>query len=290
MKNKIIVTILMITMVITGSFVYLNKNIQAKTVKKEVVNLNVIAGKTQQSFKLIKNRKYDLTKFMRFKKLIKNTKYCIFDCFINIKTGKKVTIKKIKFNQDTEVVAKYKVKKKYRKKHLKVVVMIAKDKAIVLNPKINTSIEKELNKIKLKKYGFDFLGFGINTKKVYYYKAPVLDDMFLYPVFKPASLKKMIIKKRVKNNNCKFYVNENPRIINYVVYKKVGKKIHKYIFKNGEKLKYLEHKNFHEYIIKTKKIKIKGAVKIIKLYYKVKYVVEAEYVEKGKNKIIKKEF
>lgn len=290
MRNKIIVTTLIIMIVITGSFVYLNKTIQAKTVKKQVVNLNVIAGKNQQSFKLIKNRKYDLTKFMRFKKLIRNTKYCIFDCFINIKMGKKVVVKKIKFNQDTEVVAKYKVKKKYRKKHLKVVVMIAKDKAIVLNPKINTSIEKELNKIKLKKYGFDFLGFGINAKKVYYYKAPVLDDMFLYPVFKPASLKKMIIKKRVKNNNCKFYVNENPRIINYVVYKKVGKKIHKFTFKNGESLKCLSNKKFDEYRIKTKKIKVNGSIKIIKLYYRIKYIVEAEYIEKGKKKIIKKEF
>ena len=290
MRNKIIATILIIMVVITGSFIYLNKTIQAKTVKKQVVNLNVIAGKNQQSFKLIKSRKYDLTKFIRFKKLMKNTKYCTFDCFINAKTRKKLIVKKIKFNQDTEILAQYKVKKKYRKKHLKVVVMIAKNKAFVLNPKINTSIEKELNKIKLKKYGFDFLRFGINAKKVYYYKAPVLDDMFLYPVFKPASLKKMVVKKRVKNNKCKFYVNENSRIIQYVVIKKAGKKIDKYIFKNQEKLKYLEHKNFHEYIIKTKKIKIKGVVKIIKAYYKVKYIVEAEYTENNKKKILRKEF
>ena len=289
MRNKIIAITLMVMMVITG-FVYLNKTIQGKTINKQIVNLNAIAGKNQQNFKLIKNRKYDLTKFMRFKKLMRNTKYCIFDCFINIKTGKKVVVKKIKFNQDTEVVAKYKVKKKYRKKHLKIVVMITKDKAIVLNPKINTNIEKELNKIKLKKYGFDFLGFGTNAKKVYYYKAPVLDDMFLYPVFKLASLKKMVVKKRVKNNNCKFYVNENPRIINYVVYKKVGKKIHKFIFKNGESLKCLSNKKFDEYRIKTKKIRINGSIKIIKLYYRIKYIVEAEYMEKGKKKIIKKEF
>ena len=167
--------------------------------------------------------------------------------------------------------------------------MIAKDKAIVLNSKINTNIEKDLIKIKLKKYGFDFLGFGINDKKVYYYKAPVLDNMFLYPVFKPASLKKMVVKKRVKNNNCKFYVNENPRIIRYIVVKKTGKKTDKFIFKNNEKLKCLEHKKFQEYIIKTKKIKIKGAVKIVKVYYKVKYTIQAEYVEKNKKKIIKKE-
>lgn len=290
MKNKIIATILMITIVITGSFVYLNKNIQAKTVKKQVVNLNVIAGKNQQSFKLIKNRKYDLTKFMRFKKLMRNTKYCTFDCFINAKIKKKVAVKKIKFNQDTEIIAKYKVKKKYRKKYLKVVVMIAKDKAIVLSPKINTNIKKDLTKIKLKKYGFDFLGFGINTKDIYCYKAPVLDNMFLYPIFKPASLKKMIVKKKVIKNKCKFYINENPRIIQYVVFKKAGKKIYKYIFKNQEKLKYLEHKNFHEYIIKTKKIKIKGVVKIIKAYYKVKYTVEAEYTENNKKKTLRKEF
>ena len=290
MRNKIIVTTLIIMIVITGSFVYLNKTIQAKTVKKQVVNLNVIAGKNQQSFKLIKNRKYDLTKFMKFKKLMKNTKYCTFDCFINVKTRKKLIVKKIKFNQDTEILAQYKIKKKYRKKHLKVVVMITENKAFVLNPKINTNIEKELNKIKLKKYGFDFLGFGINAKKVCYYKAPVLDDMFLYPVFKPASLKKMVIKKKVKNNKCKFYINENPRIINYVIYKKVGKKIYKFTFKNSESLKFLANKKFDEYRIKTKRLKIKGSIKIIKLYYKIKYTVEAEYTENNKKKILRKEF
>lgn len=290
MRNKIIAITLMVMMVITGSFVYLNKTIQAKTVKKQVVNLNVIVGKNQQSFKLIKNKKYDLTKFMRFKKLIKNTKYCTFDCFINVKTKKKIAVKKTKFNQDTEILAQYKIKKKYRKKHLKVVVMIAENKAFVLNPKINTSIEKELNKIKLKKYGFDFLGFGISAKKIYYYKAPVLDDMFLYPVFKPASLKKMVVKKKVKNNNCKFYVNENPRIIKYIVIKKQGRKVQKFTFVNHEKLKYLAHKSFVEYKIKTKKIIVGNTKKIIKLYFKVKYIIQAEYMEKGKKKIIKKEF
>ena len=100
----------------------------------------------------------------------------------------------------------------------------------------------------------------------------------------------MVVKKKVKNNNCKFYVNENPRIVNYVVYKKVGKKIYKFIFKNGESLKYLSNKKFNEYSIKTKIIKINGSIKIVKLYYKVKYIVEAEYTENNKKKILRKEF
>lgn len=291
MRNKIIAITLMVMMVITGSFVYLNKTIQAKTINKQIVNLNAIAGKNQQNFKLIKNRKYDLTKFMRFKKLMRNTKYCIFDCFINIKTGKKVVVKKIKFNQDTEVVAKYKVKKKYRNKHFKVVVMTGKNKAIVLAPKINTDIENDLRKIKLHKYGFDFIGFGISpkAKQIYYNKAPVLSDMFLYPVFKPASLKPLIVKKKVKKNRCKFYVNENPRIIKYIVIKKQGKKVQKFAFINNEKLKCLAHKSFVEYKIKTKKIIVGNTKKIIKLYFKVKYTIQAEYIEKGKKKILEKQ-
>lgn len=289
MRNKIIAITLMVMMVITGSFVYLNKTIQAKTINKQIVNLNAIAGKNQQNFKLIKNRKYDLTKLKRFKLIMRNTKYYSFDCFVNIKTNKKISVKKIKLKNDMQLLAKYKIKKKYKNKHFKVVVMTSKNKAIVLMPKINTTIDKELNKIKLHRYGFDFMGFGRIAKQVYYTKAPVLSDMFLYPIFQPASLKPLVVKKKVKGNKCKFYINENPRIIKYAVIKKVGKKVQKFTFINNEKLKYLGHKNFTEYKIKTKKITIGNTKKIIKLYYKIKYTIQAEYMEKGKKKILEQE-
>ena len=113
--------------------------------------------------------------------------------------------------------------------------------------------------------------------------------MFLYPIFKPASLKPLIVKKKVKKNRCKFYVNENPRIIKYIVIKKQGKKVQKFTFVNHEKLKCLAHKSFVEYKIKTKKIIIGNTKKIIKLYFKVKYTIQAEYIEKGKKKILEKQ-
>lgn len=292
MRSKIIAMILLFAIIFSGFNFYLKKISYAKPIKKQTADLNIIAGKNQQNFKLIKNKKYDLTKLKRFKLIMRNTKYYSFDCFVNIKTNKKISVKKIKLKNDMQLLAKYKIKKKYKNKHFKVVVMIDKDKAIVLNSKINTEISKDLREIKLKKYGFDFLGFSIkeNSNQIYYTKAPILSNMFLYPIFKPASLKPLNIKKRAKNNKCKFYVNENPRIIKYVVIKKTGKKVNKFIFINNEKLKCLEHKDFQEYIIKTKRIKIKNAVKIIKVYYKVKYTIQAEYIEKGKTKILEKKF
>lgn len=292
MRSKIIAMILLFAIIFSGFNFYLKKISYAKPIKKQTVDLNIITGKNQQNFKLIKNKKYDLTKFKRFKLIMHNTKYYSFDCFVNIKTNKKISVKKIKLKNDMQLLAKYKIKKKYKNKHFKIVVMTDKDKAIVLNSKINTEISKDLREIKLKKYGFDFLGFSTkeNSNQIYYTKAPILSNMFLYPIFKQASLKPLKIKKTVKDNNCKFYINENPRIIRYIVVKKIGKKTDKFIFKNNEKLKCLEHKKFQEYIIKTKKIKIKGAIKIIKVYYKVKYTIQAEYTEKGKTKILEKKF
>lgn len=291
MRSKIIAMILLFAIIFSGFNFYLKKISYAKPIKKQTVDLNIITGKNQQNFKLIKNKKYDLTKFKRFKLIMHNTKYYSFDCFVNIKTNKKISVKKIKLKNDMQLLAKYKIKKKYKNKHFKVVVMTDKNKAIVLMPKINTDIEKDLSKIKLHKYGFDFIGFGISpkAKQIYYNKAPVLSDMFLYPIFKPESLKPLIVKKKVKKNRCKFYVNENPRIIKYIVIKKQGRKVQKFTFVNHEKLKCLAHKSFVEYKIKTKKIIVGNTKKIIKLYFKVKYTIQAEYIEKGKKKILEKQ-
>lgn len=289
MKTKIIAIALMLMMVITGSYVYLFTS--AKTIKKPLVTVSVISNKGQKNIRLQKDKSYNVYKIKRIKPFMKGNKYCDFNCFINVRTNKKISMNKFKPKENIELLAKYKVKKKYRNKHFKVVVMTGKNKAIVLAPKINTDIENDLRKIKLHKYGFDFIGFGISpkAKQIYYNKAPVLSDMFLYSVFKPASLKPLIVKKKVKKNRCKFYVNENPRIIKYIVIKKQGKKVQKFAFINNEKLKCLAHKSFVEYKIKTKKIIVGNTKKIIKLYFKVKYTIQAEYIEKGKKKILEKQ-